>query len=251
MSRSGARAFNILAVLVGLFALAAAGSPATAQKRPVIGVLSPFVDTESTFLQDVREGLGERGLHDGREIVIEYRSAEGRVERLRGLAEELVRLKVEVIVTASAPAIRFVQQATRTIPIVMARVGDAVDQGFVASLAHPDGNITGISWLAPELSAKRLELMKEVLPGMLRVGVLREASAGAASVIAVQAAAAKLGLMPSVFEVREPQEFATAFSIMADTKVEGIEVLEGLMIFNGVRPLVVLAASHHLPTIFP
>jgi len=242
---------SILAVLAGLLALAAAGSPATAQKRPMIGVLSPFVDAESTFLQDLREGLGERGLHDGREITIEYRSAEGRIERLPGLAEQLVRLKVDVIVTASAPAIRFVQQSTQKIPIVMARVGDAVDQGFVTSLAHPGGNITGISWLAPELSAKRLELMKEVLPGMLRVGVLREASAGAASVIAVQAAAAKLGLMPSVFEVREPQEFATAFSAMADAKVEGIEVLEGLMIFNGVRPLVVLAASHHLPTIFP
>jgi putative ABC transport system substrate-binding protein len=242
MRRSGWQVIKIVATGLALLAVAVIASPAVAQKRPVIGVLSPFIDADSTFLAD---------LHDGREIVIEYRSAEGRVERLPGLAEELVRLKVEVIVTASAPAIRFVQQATSTIPIVMARVGDAVDQGFVASLAHPGGNITGISWLAPELSAKRLELMKVALPGMVRVGVLREASAGAASVIAVQGAAPKLGLMPSVFEVREPQEFATAFSAMADAKVEGVEVLEGLMIFNGVRPLVVLAASHHLPTIFP
>jgi putative ABC transport system substrate-binding protein len=126
--------------------------PAPAQlstKRPVIGVLSPFIDLESTFLKDLRDGLSDRGLREGRDIAIEYRSAEGRIEQLPVLAEELVRLKVDVIVTASAPAIRFVQQATRIIPIVMARVGDAVDQGFVASLARPGGNITGISWLAP------------------------------------------------------------------------------------------------------
>src|SRR5919199_5221508 len=162
---------------------------------PVIGVLSPFIDAQSTFLKDLRDGLGERGLREGRDIAIEYRSAEGRIELLPGLAEELVRLKVDIIVTASAPAIRFVQQATQTSPIVMARVGDAVDQGFVASLAHPGGNTTGTSWLAPELSAKRLELMKEALPMIARVGILREASAGSASVIAVQAAASKLGVV--------------------------------------------------------
>ncbi len=167
------------------------------------------------------------------------------------LAEELVRLKVDVIVTASAPSIRFVQQATRIIPIVMARVGDAVDQGFVASLARPGGNITGLSWLAPELSAKRLELMKEALPGIVRVGILREASAGAASVIAVEAAARKLGVVPSVFEVRGPEEFPTAFSAMSDARVDAVEVLEGLMIFNSVRPLVALADAHRLPAIFP
>ena len=105
--------------------------------RPAIGVLSPFIDSESTFLNDLRDGLGELGFRDGRNITIEYRSAEGRVDRLPTLADELVRRKVDVMVTATAPAIRFAQQATHTIPIVMARVGDAVDQGFVASLAHP------------------------------------------------------------------------------------------------------------------
>jgi putative ABC transport system substrate-binding protein len=167
------------------------------------------------------------------------------------LASELVRLKVDVIVTASAPAIRFVQQATTTIPIVMARVGDAVDQGFVKSLAHPGKNITGISWLAPELSAKRLELMKQALPGMTQVGVLREASASASSVIAVQAAAFKLGIAPNVFEVREPAEFPTALSAMVSAGIDGIEILEGLMIFNSVRPLVALTEARRIPAIFP
>ena len=126
---STARMLTLVAVLVGLAPVLIV-SPATAQRRPVVGVLSPFVDADSTFLKDLRDGLAERGLRDGKEIAIEYRSAGGRVETLPQLAEELVRIKVEVIVTASAPAIRFAQQATTTIPIVMARVGDAVDQGF-------------------------------------------------------------------------------------------------------------------------
>lgn len=242
--------------LIAMIGGAAAGWPLTARaqqptKPPVIGVLSPFIEAESTFLRDIRHGFGDHGLRDGQEIAIEYLSAEGRVNQLPVLADEFVRMKVDIIVTASAPAIRFVQRATQTIPIVMARVGDAVDQGFVASLAHPGGNITGISWFGPELSAKRLELMKEALPEMARVGVLREASAGAASVTAVQATAGRLGVAPNIFEVRDPDEFPTAFSAMADARLEGIEILEGLMISNSVRPLVALAEAHRLPTIFP
>src|SRR5713101_985598 len=201
-------------------------------RLPVIGVLSPFIDADSTFLRDFRHGLDDRGLREGQKIAVEYRSAEGRIDRLPELADELVRLKVDIIVTASAPAIRFVQRATQTIPIVMARVGDTVDQGFVASLAHPGGNITGTSWFAPELSAKRLELMKEALPELAQVAILREASAGAASVTAVHATARRLGVVPSIFEVRDPDEFSTAFSAMADATFQGVEILEGLMISN-------------------
>src|SRR5205085_7340718 len=98
---------------------------------PVIGVLSPFIDADSTFRSDLRQALDGRGLRDGQEIAIEYRSAEGRINQLPVLADELVRLKDDIIVTASAPPIRLVQQTTTTIPIVMMQVGDAVDQGFV------------------------------------------------------------------------------------------------------------------------
>jgi putative ABC transport system substrate-binding protein len=220
-------------------------------KRPVIGVLSPFIDAGSTFLRDLRQGLGDRGLRDGQEIAIEYRSAEGRIDQLPVLADELVRLKVNVIVTASALAVRFVQQATSTIPIVMMQVGDAVDQGFVASLAHPGGNITGTSWFGPELSAKRLELMKEAFSGIAQVAIPREASAGAASVTAVYAAARTLGVVVSIFEVRGPDELPTVFSAITDARLQGVEILEGLMISNSVRPLVALAEGHRLPTIFP
>jgi putative ABC transport system substrate-binding protein len=214
-------------------------------------VLSPFVDADSTFLRDLRASLVERGLRDGRDIAIEYRSAEGRVDRLPLLADELVRLKVDVIVTASAPAIRFVQRATATIPIVMAQVGDAVDQGFVTNLAHPGRNITGTSWFEPELSAKRLELLKEALPETARVAILREASAGAASVTAVQAAARRFGIAVSIFEVREPDEFPTALSAMVNARVQGVEILEGLMISNNVRRLAALATGYRVATIFP
>src|SRR5437867_8468926 len=137
MCKTARCGLNIMVALAALLALAVAARPAAAQHRPVVGVLSPFIDADSTFLKDLREGLAERGLREGQQIAIEYRSAEGRIERLSELAEELVRLKVNVLVTASAPAIRFAQQATHTIPIVMARVGDAVDQGFVKSLARP------------------------------------------------------------------------------------------------------------------
>jgi putative ABC transport system substrate-binding protein len=220
-------------------------------KKPMIGVLSPFIDTDSTFLRDVRNSLADRGLREGRDFSIEYRSAEGRIDRLPMLADEFVHLKVDIIVTASAPAIRFVQRATQTVPIVMAQVGDAVDQGFVANLAHPGRNITGTSWFEPELSAKRLELLKEALPETARVAILREASAGAASVTAVQAAARRLGIVASIFEVRGPDEFPTALSAMADAKVQGVEILDGLMISNNAHALVALAKDHRLATIFP
>jgi len=218
-------------------------------KKPVIGVLSPFIDADSTFLRDVRDSLADRGLREGREIAIEYRSAEGRIDRLPLLADEFVRLKVDIIVTASASAIRFVQRATQTVPIVMAQVGDAVDQGFVANLAHPDRNITGTSWFEPELSAKRLELLKEALPETARVAILREASAGAASVTAVQAAARRLGIVASIFEVREPDEFPTALSAMADARVQGVEILEGLMISSRSPKVTALQRSSPTPAL--
>jgi ABC-type uncharacterized transport system substrate-binding protein len=228
-------------------------SPTKAQstKLSVVGVLSPFIDADSTFLRDLRDRLADRGLREGRDIRVEYRSTEGQIDRLLPLAQELVRLKVDVIVTASAPAIRFAQRATQTIPIVMAQVGDAVDQGFVASLSHPGGNITGTSWFEPELSAKRLELLKDALPGTTQVGILREAAAGAASVAAVQAAAHRLGIVASIFEVRDPDELPTALSAMADAKVQSAEILGGLMISNSVRPLVAFTKKYHLATIFP
>src|SRR5204863_2979555 len=123
-------------------------------------------------LEAFRQGLRDLGYVEGQDLVIEQRYAEGSEERLHDLAAELVRLKVDVIVAAGSPAIRAAQHATRTIPIVMAAPPDAVAAGFVASLAHPGGNITGLATLARELSGKRLDLLKDTVPGMARVAVL-------------------------------------------------------------------------------
>jgi len=145
-------------------------------KVPRIGVLLPWPaptpSAPSPTLEAFRQGLRELGRVEGQNIAIEYRYAEGKFERLPDLAAELVRLKVDVIVTSSDPAIRAVKQATTTIPIVMAVTGDPVGTGLVASLARPGGNITGLSLLAPELAGKRLELLKETLPRLSRVAVL-------------------------------------------------------------------------------
>lgn len=220
-------------------------------RTPLVAVISPFLDKESTFVADLREGLRERGLVEGRDIRLVYRSAEGQIELLPGLFAEMIRLNVNVIVTATAPAVRVARQATVTIPIIMSRVGDAVDQGFVSSLARPGGNVTGTSWLSPELIAKRMEILKEAFPTLTRVGVLREATASANSVAAAQIAARRLGMRVYVFEVRDADEFATAFRAMVEAQVEAIEVLEGLMVFNNIAAIVALATATGLPTIYP
>ena len=159
-----------LAALVLVSLLAHTASAQQAKKVPRVGYLlsgsapSPAPARPISTVETFRQGLRELGYVEGKNIIVEFRYAEGKFERLPGLAAELVRLKVDVIVTASTPAIRAAQHATNTIPIVMANVGDPIAQGFVASLARPGGNITGFTNLSPDLSTKRLELLKEVSP---------------------------------------------------------------------------------------
>ena len=219
-------------------------------RLPLVGVLSPFIDSESSFLADFREGLREHGYLEGRNLRIEYRSAEGRGELLPDLISDLVRRNADIIVTASAPAIQVARQATSRIPIVFAGVGDAVNQGIVKSLARPDGNITGISWFAPELSGKNIEILKEVFPRMSHVAIFREAAAGAASATEADAAARRLGLKTAIFQARTPDELETAFAGMADAQVDSLAVLEGLMIFNNAKAIAGLATKAGLPAIF-
>src|SRR5262249_41816124 len=123
-----------------------------------------------------RQGLRELGYVEGQNLIIEFRSAEGQMERLPDLATELIRLPVDVIVTATSPTIRAAQQATRTIPIVMGNSQDPVSEGFVASLARSGGNITGLTLFSPDLAAKRLQLLKDVVPTLARVAVLWNAA---------------------------------------------------------------------------
>ena len=243
-------------------ALACAGGiawplSALAQKRErpsIVGILSPFNDAQSTLLTDLRAGLRERGYIEGQNLKVEYRSAEGRPEQLRSLALDLVNANVDVIVTSSAPAIQIVREVTSKKPVVFARVGDALDQGIVQSLAHPGGNITGISWFAPELSGKSIDILRDILrevsPAISHVAIFREAAAGAASANAAETAARHYGLKATIFQARTAVELETAFEGMKDAQVDAVIVLEGLLIFNNAKSIANLASKNRLPAIF-
>src|SRR6266705_2114851 len=166
---------KVICVALGALLLAFGFSAEAQQpkKVPLIGFLgATSPSTISDRVEAFRQGLRELGYVEGKNIVIEYRWAEGKTERLPDLAAELVRLKVDIIVTAGAAVTRPAKEATSTIPIVMSFDNDPVGSGFVASLARPGGNITGLSTLAPELSGKQLELLKETVPKLSRVAVL-------------------------------------------------------------------------------
>jgi len=166
---------KILVSVVSTLLLASAhlAEAQQAKKIPTIGVLRPGSPSPpDPLIQQFRQGLRELGYLEGKNILIEYRYAEGKSDRLPDLAAELVRIKVDVIVTTDTPAIRAARRATTTIPIVMANVADPVATGLIASLARPGGNITGLSNLAPDLDQKRLELLKETLPKATRVALI-------------------------------------------------------------------------------
>jgi putative ABC transport system substrate-binding protein len=172
-----------------------------------------------------REGLSQFGYVEGRNILIEWRSADGKAERLPDLAAELVRLHLDVIVTHSTPAIRAVQRATATTPIVMANVGDPVSEGFVASYARPGGNITGFTNLSPDLGTKRLELLKEVSPKVLRVAVFTNPAQHKAAIKEIEAAGRLLRLQLLQVEVRIADHLDKAFEAMTRERADGLITL--------------------------
>ena len=202
-----------------------------------------------------RQGLSERGYVEGQNIVTEYRAAHGNIERFPGLAAELVRLKVDVIVAANTPAGRAAQQATTTIPVVVSVMGDPVGDGLVASLARPGGNITGLTFLGPELVAKRVELLKEALPSISRVAVLWHPDAYGERTTKnmlrdVEAAARTVGVQLRFADVRGADEFDRAFSAITAEPADALIVFPSSMLFNERRRIVDLAAKYRLPSIF-
>ncbi len=209
-------------------------------------------ETQATF-DAFRQGLRERGYVEGQNILIEYRAADGKIERFPGLATELARLKVDVILAANTPAARAVQQATTTIPIVVPVIGDPVGDGLVASLARPGGNITGLTFLGPELVPKRLELLKQALPKVSRVAALWHRDAFSERTTrdmlkATEAAARTLGVQLQLVEVRGPNEFDRAFSTMISERADALIVFPSTMLFNERKRIVDLAAKHRLPS---
>jgi putative ABC transport system substrate-binding protein len=240
-----------IAATLLLLDLTAAALAQHTSRAPRVGILSPYAVSGSSFHDDVKRGLADLGYAEGTTVIYESRFADGRTDRLTELAMDLVRRKVNVIVTTTAPAVRAAMQATTAIPIVMGGVDDAVEQGFVASLAKPGGNVTGTSWLNIELSGKRLEILKQALPGLARVAVLREAVGAGATARAVMAAAQSLGLQVYILEVRAPSELDDAFSEMRRIGVGALSVLESPMITAEGSRIASLALHHRIPAIFP
>ncbi len=226
---------------------------AQAQQKsvPRIGFLSASSASQVSFrTEPFRQGLRELGYVEGKNIVIEYRYAEGKFDRLPALAAELVRLKVDIIVTAGPLATRPAKEATATIPIVMTQDSDPVANGFIASLARPGGNITGLSTLAQELSAKRLELLKETVPKLSRVAVLGTSTipGNAQASKETELAAAAFGVQFQYLDVRDPKHVEPVFQAASESRADGAVVLNGPP--NIQRRIPEFAVKYRLPAIY-
>ena len=212
-------------------------------KIPRIGYLNAlFPTTNPARIEAFRQGLRELGYVEGKNIFIEYRFAEGKVDRLPALALDLVRLKVEVIVTSASQETRAAKDATNTIPIVMTNEGDPVGTGFVASLGRPGGNITGLSTLAPELSGKRLELLKEILPKLSRLAVLGSStSPGNGRMLGeVELAAAALKVKLQYLNVLNPKDIEIAFREAAKERADAVLVLSASVLTSQRKQVIEL-----------
>jgi len=254
------RVSTFIAVLIVLLAVAVlvvplAGEAQQAASLPRIGFLAPASLSDPRvprYVQAFRQGLRELGYVEGQNIAIEFRWAEGQYDRLPGLAAELVRLKVNLIVAGGPPAIRAAKHATETIPIVMASVGDPVATGFVASLARPGGNITGISNMLPELVGKQLELLKEVVPKVSRVALLgNPANPGNAPQLRhAQDAARALGVRLQPLEARDTSEIDSAFAAITTERAGAVIVLSDTVLLDHRTRIADHAARRRLPTVF-
>jgi putative ABC transport system substrate-binding protein len=245
----------LITLILGFLVTPLAGEAQQATKVHRIGYLiagsSPA--GPDPRLHDFRQGLRDLGYVEGQNLIIEPRYAEGSDARLRDLAAELVRLQVEVIVAGGSAATRAAQQATRTIPIVMASSGNPVGLGFVASLARPGGNITGLSNFVAELPGKQLELLKEAVPQSTRIAVLTNPAAPShgPEMETLAVAAKVLGVQVHVVPLRNRDELAGAFAAMTREGADALVVLgEPVLLDRIIGAIVDLAAQHRLPAIY-
>ena len=242
--------FRFLAVVLALVSVQLpAGAQSVAGKMPRVGLLG--VTSAAGYARQVealQQGFRDLGYVEGRNIVIEYRFADGRYDRLPALAAELIRLQPDVIVT-SGPGIRVLKEATTTIPIVMAVGGDAVAEGLVASLARPGGNITGSTFFGPELSGKRLEMLKDAVPRLARVAVLLNPDSRTYGVDIGIVKKTAVALNVELFEApaRSPHELDDAFALMLRQRADGVLVLGDPMLVANMRRLGELSAAKRLP----
>ena len=222
-------------------------------KIPRIGLLSSFSPSDTALWHKAfRQGLLELGWVDGKNIRIEYRHAEGRTDRLPDLAADLVGLKIDIIVAAITPEAQAAKNATKTIPIVGASLGDPVELGLVESLAHPGGNLTGLTNVAAEQAGKRLELLKEIIPKLSRVAVLWDPQ-NQTSTLAwkeVQLPARQLGVQLHSLEVRSPNDFDKAFKGATNMRAGALVTMPGLLFVANLKRIADFAAKSRLPSLF-
>ena len=242
---------TLCAMLFALSSSAAAQQPKSVPRIGYLSVLSPSSDF--TRIEAFRQGLRELGYVEGQSVAIESRYAEGKLDRLPDLVGELVRLKVDVIVVGGSTATRAAQNATKGIPIVMAHGSDPIELGFVASLARPGGNITGLTHLAPELGGKRLELLKDIVAQLSRVAVLTDpgTQGHGPQIKELEVAARVLGLQLRPAEVRRPNELESAFSAMTRGRAGAFIGLQQPTLDRLRERIVDLAAKNRLPAMYP
>jgi len=246
--RIGRAAIFVLALT---FTLVAAPCAAEAQSRevPRIGVLSNFAAPDPQVIA-LKEGLRELGWVEGQNVELDCRYANGRLGQVANLVAELVRLKVDIIVTGGEQGIRAAWDATHTIPIVMANSGDPVGTGLIASLARPGGNITGLSLLLPELGGKRLALLREAVPKVSHVAVLWNPTNAAKPLEwkSAQAAAAALGVRVTSVEVRESDDFPPSFAAIGKARADALMPLTEPLTRTHRRQIGDFAVKNRLPT---
>ena len=246
------RGTKVAGTVLGILMAVSASEGQQPAKIARIGVLTLGVASSTPLAEAFRQGLREHGYVEGQNIAFEYRYAEGRADRLPALAAELVRLKVDVIVTESNVAALAAKQATQTIPIVMAIAGDPVKAGVVGSLARPGGNVTGLSLMAPELSGKRLELLQRAVPKIALVAVIWNPTNPAAAdfLRETEVAARSLGVKLHVIEARSPGDLDAAFRAVAGARPSALITLpDGMLLANRTR-IIEFAAKSRLPAIF-
>ena len=225
-----------------------------AAKIPRIGYLAGASRSGNTVRREAfLQGLRQLGYEEGKNIFIEYRYAEGKFDRLPALAAELVQLKVDLIVTVGTASTRPANDATRTIPIVMAQDSDPVGNGFVTSLARPGGNITGLSQMAPDLAGKELELLKEVLPKLSRVAVLgtSNSASNAQALREMEAPAKALGITVEYQDVRNATDIEAALAAAIKARAEAVLVLTSAVINTNRAQLFGFVVKNRLPAIYP
>jgi putative ABC transport system substrate-binding protein len=251
MKRAAVPSILVAVVLLVLGVIAHAQQPT---KVPRTGFLSTVsLSSVAARTESFRQGLRELGYVEGKNITIEWRDAEGKLDRLSERAVELVRLKVDVIVTAGPPSTRATKEATVTIPIVMAFDNDPVGNGFVASLARPGGNITGLSTYYPEITGKQLELLKEIVPNLSRVAVLGTSTVpgNEQTLKETELAARAFGVKLQYLEIQNPQDIENVFRAASKGRAGAVLVLSSPVATSQRAQIAEIAAKSRLPAIYP